>query len=147
MKTVTKWGILAAFLILSVVLLWCFCSSMHCYLHKHRLVKMINDADRVDGYEWDSPDVRISYVGQDLQKVVKAIKESIQDDTPYDTPVGVIQVEFYHKSTKLVQIGTCGDLFHFEGKQYRTRNDVLRNLIDLRLYELRNPPARTQEAR
>lgn len=120
---------------------------MHCYLHKQKLVKMIENADRVDGYEWDNPDVRISYVGEDLQKVVTAIKESVQDDTAYDTPVGVIQLEFYQKNIKLVQIGTCGDLFRFEGKQYRTRNDVLRKLIDLRLYELPNPPAHTQQGR
>jgi hypothetical protein len=117
---------------------------MHCYLHKQKLIKVIENADRVDAYEWDKPDLRISYTRRELEQILMAIKDSFQDDTAYDTPVGVIQIEFYQKNSKLVQIGTCGDLFRFEGKQYRTRKNVLTKLIDLRLDELRNSLKPTQ---
>lgn len=147
MKAVIKWGIFVTFLILSVVLLWCLCSSMRCYLHKQKLIKMIENADRVDVYRWDNPGLRISYTGRELEQILMAIKDSLQDDTAYDTIVGIYQMEFYQNNSKLVQIGTSGDLFRFEGKQYRTRKNVLTKLIDLRLDELRNPPTHTEQGR
>lgn len=144
MKTIAKYILLGIVSILTIVFLGGSYCSIRCYLHKQKLIKMIENADRVDGYEWDTPNLRVSYVGEELQQIVKAIKKSVQDDTLYDTIVGVIQLEFYQKNIKLIQIGTSGDLFRFEGKQYRTRNRVLVELIDFRLYELRNSLTSTQ---
>ncbi len=145
MKTIAKYILLGIVSILTIVFFGGSYCSIRCYLHKQKLIKIISTSDRVDGYEWDNPDLRISYIGEDLQKILKAIKESVQDDTAYDTIVGVIQLEFYQKNIILVKIGTSGDLFRFEGKQYRTRKNVLTKLIDLRLDELRNPPTQTEQ--
>jgi hypothetical protein len=45
---------------------------------------MIENADRVDGYEWDNPDLRISYVGEDLQMKMMIMTMAFQIKTRSD---------------------------------------------------------------
>jgi len=125
----------AFFILCTAVSLGLYYSLVRCYLHKQRLIKAISNADRVDVYKWNEPDMRIWYVGENLQEILKAIRKSHQDDGVYDTPIGVYQMEFYQKSNKLATILYCSNLFRFQSKQYRAADNVLMKFIDTALDE------------
>ena len=102
-----------------------------CHLPKRELVGKIDYAERVVVYKQTRPSLRVSFSGEDLQYILKAIADSEHDAGVYDTQVGLYRMEFYKGDVLLVEIGACGDLWSFRGKQYRAPPDSINKYFQM----------------
>ena len=97
---------------------------------KKTLIRKINNVDLVVVYRRDKPTLKISYVGETVREILRAVESSRVDKHMYDTPVTLHAVDFYEKHQKVASIYTCSNLFVFRDTQYRGPDDVLVKHVD-----------------
>jgi hypothetical protein len=133
----SSWPWLVAALVLAAAGLLSWVLLIDPALDKARIMSAIRECDRIvarANYHRDGKPVNASVTYTDtktIRRILAAVAAARQDNTPYDTAVGMYVVDFYRGDRLLESMGVASGLFRCQGNQYRDDSQTIRDLLVL----------------